>query len=127
MTDQGQGTSWPASLEEFWDWHVEAACRGLGEELFYSPEGERGPRKRRREASAKAICAGCAVRELCAAYALATREPYGTWGGLSEQERRELLSAPPAASRSAAGQAASAYRLALARWGMRGRVGGGRA
>jgi WhiB family redox-sensing transcriptional regulator len=119
VTDLGQATNWPANLEEFWDWHVEAACRDLGDELFYSPEGERGPRKHRREALAKAICGACGVRELCAAYALATREPYGTWGGLSESERREL--------RVDAGQAAGAYRVALARWGMRGRVEGGRA
>jgi WhiB family redox-sensing transcriptional regulator len=116
VTDLGQATSWPASLEEFWDWHIEAACRDLGDDLFYAPEGERGPRKQRREAEAKAVCGACRVRELCAAYALATREPYGTWGGLSEQERREL--------RVDARQAASAYRLALAGWATRDRVEG---
>ncbi len=70
---------------------MEAACRQVDTTLFYSPEGERGPRKERREAAAKQICGSCKVVELCAAYAIATREPYGTWGGLSENDRRELI------------------------------------
>jgi WhiB family transcriptional regulator, redox-sensing transcriptional regulator len=32
-------------------------------------------------ARAKAICAGCPVREPCFENALARREPYGVWGG----------------------------------------------
>ena len=39
--------SWPATLMEFWSWHVEAACGAVDISLFYSPEGERGPRKAR--------------------------------------------------------------------------------
>jgi Transcription factor WhiB len=48
--------------------------------------------------------------ELCAAYAIATREPYGTWGGLSENDRRELLHGidPRVAQLR--------YRTALAEW-----------
>ena len=103
----GATPSWPSDPEEFWEWHADAACRDMGEGLFYSPEGERGPRRVRRELAAKAVCAGCSVRELCAAYALATREPYGTWGGMSESERRDLVDVIDA------GQAVSAYRLAL--------------
>jgi WhiB family transcriptional regulator, redox-sensing transcriptional regulator len=83
--------AWPSTLEEFWSWHMEAACRQVDTALFYSPEGERGPRKERREAAAKQVCGTCKVMEVCAAYALATREPYGTWGGLSEHDRRERL------------------------------------
>ena len=33
----------------------------------------------------------CPVRAECAAHALAVREPYGVWGGLTEDEREELL------------------------------------
>ncbi len=32
-----------------------------------------------------------AVRAQCAAHALAVREPYGVWGGLTEDEREELM------------------------------------
>jgi WhiB family redox-sensing transcriptional regulator len=70
-----------------WAWRLEAACGGLPSSVFYSPDGERGAARRRRERAAKAICAGCRVREPCAAYALAHGERYGVWGGLSEHER----------------------------------------
>lgn len=46
-----------------------------------------------REQQAKAICQGCPVRQVCLDHAVATREPFGIWGGLTEQERRPLLSA----------------------------------
>ncbi|MGI0133722.1 MAG: WhiB family transcriptional regulator [Candidatus Micrarchaeaceae archaeon] len=40
---------------------------------------------------AKAICGGCVVREACLDYALSRREGSGTWGGMSEWERRRYL------------------------------------
>lgn len=40
---------------------------------------------------AKAICRVCPVREECLETALAIKEPYGIWGGLTEQERRERI------------------------------------
>lgn len=33
----------------------------------------------------------CPVRAECAAHALQVREPYGVWGGLTEDEREELM------------------------------------
>jgi WhiB family transcriptional regulator, redox-sensing transcriptional regulator len=109
-TVEGIMLSWPATLMEFWSWHVEAACRAVDMSLFYSPEGERGPRKRRRERAAKEICAGCKVAEVCAAFAVATQEPYGTWGGLSEGDRRKLW------RRTDQAAAQLGYRRALADW-----------
>jgi WhiB family redox-sensing transcriptional regulator len=107
---------WPATLEEFWSWHMSAACRQVDTTLFYSPEGERGPRKERREAAAKQVCGSCQVVEVCAAYAVASREPYGTWGGLSETDRRELV------RRIDPRLAQLRYRTALSAW-ERGFVG----
>jgi WhiB family redox-sensing transcriptional regulator len=102
--------SWPATLTEFWSWNLEAACRAVDITLFYSPEGERGPRRRRRERAAKEICARCEVAEVCAAFAVATREPYGTWGGLSEGDRRKLW------RRTDQATAQLGYRRALSDW-----------
>lgn len=39
---------------------------------------------------AKAVCAGCAVREQCLEFALTNGEKFGIWGGLSERERRRI-------------------------------------
>jgi WhiB family redox-sensing transcriptional regulator len=39
---------------------------------------------------AKAVCAACDVRRECLAFALATRQPYGVWGGTSPEERQVL-------------------------------------
>jgi WhiB family transcriptional regulator, redox-sensing transcriptional regulator len=80
-------SGWPERPEGFWSWRMEAACRATSPALFFSPDGERGPRKAFRERAAKAVCATCDVIEVCAAYAIAYREPYGTWGGLSEGDR----------------------------------------
>ncbi|WP_131771004.1 WhiB family transcriptional regulator, partial [Candidatus Protofrankia californiensis] len=60
-------------------------------ELFFHPEGERGPARAAREAAAKAVCARCPVIQACAEHALQAREPYGVWGGLSESEREAIL------------------------------------
>jgi WhiB family transcriptional regulator, redox-sensing transcriptional regulator len=81
----------PAPREGDWDWQVKAACRGQDTATFYHPENERGPSRMRREHRAKQICAACPVIDNCLSWALAAREPYGVWGGLSVEERDELL------------------------------------
>ena len=77
----------PAPVASAYEWQLHGACRGADAALFFLPEAERGPSKRRRERDAKAICATCPVIAECAAFALATREPYGVWGGLTPEER----------------------------------------
>lgn len=72
---------------DFWDWQMEAACRGMGSSFFYSPSGERGLDRQAREQAATAICSGCPVREKCADFALSTRQEFGVWGGLTESDR----------------------------------------
>ena len=81
----------PGPNADLWDWQLLAACRGVDSSLFFHPEGERGAARTAREESAKEVCTRCPVRSECAAHALAVREPYGVWGGLTEDEREELL------------------------------------
>lgn len=55
----------------------------------------------------------CPVRAQCAAHALQVREPYGVWGGLTEDEREELMGRArhrlvPAGAAAAAKKAAPA-------------------
>jgi WhiB family redox-sensing transcriptional regulator len=58
--------------------------------LFFHPQNERGLSRIRRDRAAKSVCARCAVRLECADYAIRAREPYGVWGGLTEEERDRI-------------------------------------
>lgn len=74
------------------DWRLRAACRGPQSAIFFPPaSNERRDEKRVRERNAKAICETCSVRSDCLAHALAIQEQHGIWGGLSESERRQLM------------------------------------
>ena len=70
------------------DWRERAACRAHDPELFF-PIGTSGPAVAQL-AAAKAVCETCPVREPCLAWALATRQESGVWGGLGEEERVSL-------------------------------------
>jgi hypothetical protein len=65
-------------------WMERAACRGADPALFFPTLGANTAAK------AKAICAGCAVRQECLEYALADPESAGVWAGMAERERRRL-------------------------------------
>jgi WhiB family redox-sensing transcriptional regulator len=77
----------PPRASQAWDWQLRAACRNEGGIYFFHPSHERGMKKARREARAKAICRTCPVLAQCRRYALAAREPDGIWGGLSREDR----------------------------------------
>lgn len=77
----------PGPRADLWDWQVEGLCRDVGPETFFHPEGERGGARRRRDEAARALCLECPVIRECRAHALAVREPYGVWGGMTEDER----------------------------------------
>lgn len=81
----------PMPLIEVYEWQYEGACTESDPETFFSPESERGPRRRARERAAKSYCARCPVVDECLEHALAVREPYGVWGGLTIGERNNLL------------------------------------
>lgn len=77
---------------EAWEWQQQAACRGRGE-LFFHPPGEREPSRSRRDRAAQELCRTCPVLDTCRAFALAHDEPYGVWGGLTEDDRQRLTPA----------------------------------
>lgn len=83
----------PVPVTTVWDWQMDGLCRGLNSDLFFHPERERGPARAAREARAKSLCHRCPVLQQCRDHALAVREPYGVWGGLSVAERNELIRA----------------------------------
>ena len=67
------------------EWMDSGACKGLTH-LFFPPAAERPQARERREAAARDVCAGCAVRVTCMDFARDHHE-YGFWGGESEDER----------------------------------------
>jgi WhiB family redox-sensing transcriptional regulator len=64
-------------------WMALAACDSANPDLFFPIRGES-------VSLAKAICAGCAVREDCLEYAITYRERFRIWGGLSGRQRRRI-------------------------------------
>ncbi|MFD8738801.1 WhiB family transcriptional regulator [Streptomyces sp. NPDC059618] len=70
------------------NWREGASCRTVDPDLFF-PIGSTGPAVLQIE-EAKAVCAGCPVREQCLRWALDTGQTVGVWGGTSEAERRAL-------------------------------------
>ncbi|MHA6758608.1 WhiB family transcriptional regulator [Streptacidiphilus sp. PAMC 29251] len=77
----------PGPFQHQWDWQSHGACREADSGIFFHPAGERGESLLQRDQAAKQVCARCPVLLACRRYALEAEEPYGVWGGLSEDER----------------------------------------
>ena len=95
------------------DWRHDAACLDEDPELFF-PIGKGGPAAAQ-IIKAKAVCAGCPVLEKCRAHGLSVREPYGVWGGLTEEDREEIYAQERKARREQRKAAAAAKLEATAR------------
>lgn len=59
------------------------ACAGQTERFFSNAEADID--------AARAICAHCSTCVKCLFMALARRESFGVWGGMSAEERAELI------------------------------------
>lgn len=74
------------------DWMQHGLCRRVDAEIFF-PEG-RGGAVAIKTRQAKKVCSRCPVRLLCRDWAVETRQDFGVWGGLSEDERDGLRRRP---------------------------------
>jgi WhiB family transcriptional regulator, redox-sensing transcriptional regulator len=91
----------PGPVADLWEWQFAGSCRRENPDVFFHPDGERGPARHNRDSTAKAVCRRCPVLATCREQALQVNEPYGVWGGLTEHEReaiRVASAALPAAS-----------------------------
>jgi WhiB family redox-sensing transcriptional regulator len=100
------GAARTSSLPATWSndaWREAAACKTLGNELFFptSITDEATPQIE----LAKAVCTSCPVREACLEFALRTAQDDGIWGGHTEEERRSMRRARRVAARRQALQA----------------------
>jgi WhiB family transcriptional regulator, redox-sensing transcriptional regulator len=69
-------------------WHQQAACLSVDPELFF-PNGTTGDHAQQATV-AKRVCMACPVRVTCLEFALESRQDFGVWGGMTEEERRSL-------------------------------------
>jgi WhiB family redox-sensing transcriptional regulator len=83
----------PGPIADVWEWQYQGSCRRVDPAVFFHPEGERD--------AAKAVCAGCPVVQQCREHALTVREPYGVWGGMTEDEREAVYAQGKRAARIA--------------------------
>lgn len=67
------------------NWTARAACEGQSSLMYPSSMDEQGVQL------AKLICAQCPVRDICMNEALNNGEQFGVWGGLTAEERWDLL------------------------------------
>lgn len=65
-------------------WMDSALCAQVGGDDWFPEWGgsERDP---------KTVCATCPVREQCLNYAIQHHINYGIWGGVSERQRRRII------------------------------------
>jgi WhiB family transcriptional regulator, redox-sensing transcriptional regulator len=63
------------------DWRAAASCASCDPDLFFSVGA-------RESKQAKKICGECPVRMECLSYAMDSPIDHGTWGGMTERERR---------------------------------------
>lgn len=75
------------------NWRVLANCIGVDPAIFYGEDSDEradGVRVNPRPAVAKDLCSRCDVTAECLEWALAHREPWGIWGGLTRKERASI-------------------------------------
>lgn len=90
-TDSAQSHSGLNILGVGFEWQNGAACDitrhpEIDPDWWYPSTGESREFDRR----AKAVCATCPIRLTCLEKAMENPEEQGTWGGMTEQERRHL-------------------------------------
>jgi WhiB family redox-sensing transcriptional regulator len=75
------------------DWHLNALCNGMDDEIFFGAEDQRVRPSLSRTglALAQSVCEQCPVRFDCLTHALTKPEGYGVWGGTSGRMREEML------------------------------------
>ncbi|MFJ4473297.1 WhiB family transcriptional regulator [Streptomyces sp. NPDC089424] len=86
MSNSTRLTTTPATDNP--EWRKDAACARIDPELFF-PIGSH-PQVLQEERQAKEVCRRCTVRLTCLDWALVTGQAHGVWGGLTENERRQL-------------------------------------
>ncbi|GAA2346686.1 WhiB family transcriptional regulator [Dactylosporangium salmoneum] len=89
--------------------HLGPACATAGVDMYPDPDDKPAI------AAAVAVCDRCPIKEQCAGRALANREEFGVWGGLTEARRREMNPHKKVPAHVPVRQAAAARRCEVAK------------
>lgn len=73
------------------NWRDDASCRNKANRYFDPWDSD--DKALEPSATAARLCAACPVRRACLIEAIANAEPYGTWGGLTLKQRKQLTRA----------------------------------
>lgn len=65
------------------------ACSQVDPDIMF-PDNDDAPGNDPDVVVAKVVCAGCGLRDLCGEAAMARRERFGIWGGMTFREREAL-------------------------------------
>lgn len=88
LTDETAIHEYLLTQEDPWAWKQLGRCREADPEAFFPEKGASARQGKR-------VCESCEVRQICLQYALENDENYGTWGGTTPAERRELQMRDP--------------------------------
>lgn len=91
MKQPGESRARGFGREPSGDWRRDAACRSLADRYFDPWDSD--DRADMPNATATQFCATCPVRRVCLIEAITHDEPYGTWGGLTRKQRKNLMRA----------------------------------
>jgi WhiB family redox-sensing transcriptional regulator len=83
----GRAMDGASSSEPSGQWRLEAGCAGSPDPDMFFPD------RNSSAVEALAICERCPVDLMCRAYAIEHQERDGIWGGLTEDQREQLLAA----------------------------------
>lgn len=84
-----------------WAWQQKGLCREVTSDIFFYEDQERGENKQARISQARAICSICPVKNECLEFSIRTNQSHGMWGGLTQDERKELIDGRQATAASA--------------------------
>lgn len=71
------------------EWKWDAACTGMGPELFYLEQGKKAENTMKLQA-ARQVCNNCPVRRECLDYAIDNFIGFGIWAGTTPQQRKRM-------------------------------------
>ena len=83
----------PGPVADLWDWQLDGSCRRENPDVFFHPEGERGPARRNRDRPPRRSASPARCSQQCREHALRVREPYGVWGAMTADEREASYAA----------------------------------